>query len=92
MSGVHAREQRAAKPLDARNEGTRVVICVSRALCSNEPSACRLLEWGKNWRAKRAGESLGRVFFLLFHPAFRFFPIAKPGPQANAYLTLVAGV
>ena len=42
VSGVNAREQRAAKQLDARNEGTRVVICVSRALCSIEPSACRL--------------------------------------------------
>ena len=37
VSGVHAREQRAAKPLDARNEGTRVVICVFRALFSIEP-------------------------------------------------------
>ena len=44
MSGVHAREQRAAKPPDARNEGTRVVICVSRAHCSIEPSACHLLK------------------------------------------------
>ena len=74
VSGVHAREQRAAKPLDARNEGTRVVICVSRALCSIEPSACRLLERGKNWRAKRAGESLGREIFFAVSPRFSLFP------------------
>ena len=82
MSGVHAREQRAAKSLDARNEGTRVVICVSRALFSIEPKCLSSTGMGK----KLAN------FFLLFHPAFRFFPTAKPGPQANAYLALVAGI
>ena len=74
VSGVHAREQRAAKPPDARNEGTRVVICVSRAPCSIEPSACHLMKWGKNWRAKRTGESLGREFFFVVSTLFSLFP------------------
>lgn len=91
VSGVHVREQRQAKPLDARNEGTRAVICVSRAFCSIEPSV--VYENGeKIGEQSERGESLGREFFLPFHPAFRFFPIAKPGPQANAYLAFKAGV
>ena len=50
------------------------------------------------WNGEKIGEqseqgkAWGGKFFLLFHPAFRFFPTAKPGPQANAYLALVAGV
>ena len=74
MSGVHAREQRAAKPLDARNAGTRVVICVSRALFSIEPKCLSSTGMGKNWRAKRAGESLGREFFFAVSPRFSLFP------------------
>ena len=82
MSGVNAREQRAAKPPDARNEGTRVVICVSRAPCSIEPSACHLLKWGKNWRAKRTGESLGREFFFYrFTPLFAFSQLRRLVPR-----------
>ena len=73
-SGVHVREQRQAKPLDARNEGTRAVICVSRAFCSIEPSACRLREWGKNWRAKRAGGKSGEGIFFAVSPRFSLFP------------------
>ena len=71
MSGVHAREQRAAKPLDARNEGTRVVICVSRALFSIAPKCLSSTGMGKNWRA---GESLRREFFFAVSPRFSLFP------------------
>ena len=74
MSGVHAREQRAAKPLYARNEGTRVVICVSRALLSIEPKCLSSTGMGKKLASKASRGSLGREFFFAVSPRFSLFP------------------
>ena len=64
MSGVHAREQRAAKPPDARNEGTRVVICVSRALFSIELKCLSSTGMGKKLASKASrGKPAEGIFF-----------------------------
>ena len=82
VNGVQAREQRAAKPLDARNEGTRVVICVSRALCSIEPSACRLTGMGEKLVSKASGGKVsGGNFFCRFTPLFAFYQLRSLVPR-----------
>ena len=74
MSGVHAREQRAAKPLDARNEGTRVVICVSRALFSIEPKCLSSTGMGKKLASKASRGKPGEGIFFAVSPRFSLFP------------------
>ena len=82
MSGVHAREQRAAKPPDARNEGTRVVICVSRAPCSIEPSQLSSTEMGKKLASKaNRGKPGEGIFFCRFTPLFAFSQLRRLVPR-----------
>lgn len=82
MSGVHAREQRAAKPLYARNEGTRVVICVSRALFSIEPKCLSSTGMGKKLASKASRGKPGEgIFFCCFTPLFAFSQLRSLVPR-----------
>ena len=82
VSGVHAREQRAAKPLDARNEGTRVVICVSRALFSIEPRCLSSTGMGKKLASKASRGKPGEgIFFCCFTPLFAFSQLRSLVPR-----------
>ena len=71
VSGVHVREQRQAKPLDARNEGTRAVICVSARFARlNQVSSTRM---GKKLASKASGGKVwGGNFFCRFTSLFAF--------------------